>query len=244
MSATRAVFFDFAGTLFDDRELRDVHLQQLRFVAAAAGAGAEAIDDTALRAAYRTGMGVAYRTVAMQPAYLHRTLFAAAFTAMAEALGGRIDDATAQHAVDRQYRATIEAAVLRPDCLDTLGALRAAGIHVQIVSNIDDEQLRPMIERLGLSAAIDAATSSESARSCKPDPVIYQLALSKAGVEPARSLFVGDSVGHDVTGPAALGMRTAWLAPRPGADPGEARPGAVIHNLGEVLDLLAVGAGR
>jgi len=242
--STAAVFFDFAGTLFDDRELRDVHLQQLRFVAAAAGLANASGDDAALRAAYRTGMGVAYRAVAMQPAYTHRTLFAAAFTAMAEALGGHIDEPTAQAAVDRQYRVTIDAAVLRPDCLDTLGALRAEGIHVQIVSNIDDEQLAPMIDRLGLDRVIDAATSSESARSCKPDPLIYRLALSKAGAEPELSLFVGDSIGHDVSGPAALGMRTAWLAPRPGADPGDGRPDAVIHNLAEVLDLAVVGAGR
>jgi len=63
-------------------------------------------------------------------------------------------------------------------------------------------------------------------------------------VEPERALFVGDSIGHDVSGPAALGMRTAWLAPRPGADPGDGRPDAVIHNLAEVLDLVAVRAGR
>ena len=238
---TAAVFFDFAGTLFDDRDLRDVHLQQLRFVAAAAGADGS---DSALRAAYRTGMGVAYRAVATQPAYLHRTLFAAAFTAMAEALGGQIDEATAQHAVDRQYRATIDEAVLRPDCLPTVETLRKAGIHVQIVSNIDDEQLQPMLDRLGLHRVIDTATSSQAARSCKPDPVIYQLALSKAGVEPEQALFVGDSLGHDITGPAALGLRTAWLTPRGAADPGEARPDAVIHALGEVLDLVSIGASR
>jgi putative hydrolase of the HAD superfamily len=230
----KAVLFDFAGTLFSDRALRDVHLRQLRFVAAAAGA--DATDDE-LRAAYRQGMGVAYRAVATEASYSHRTLFGAAFRAMAGALGGEIDEATAQEAVDRQYRATIEEAVLRPDCLETLGALRQASIHVQIVSNIDDEQLEPMLVRLGLHEVIDAATSSEQARSCKPDPAIYRLALAKAGVAPEQALFVGDSIGHDVEGPAAMGMRTAWLAPE-GADPGGVRPDAVIHVLGDVLDLV------
>ena len=239
-----AVLFDFAGTLFDDRDLRDVQLQQLRFIADAAGVQPADIGDRGLRAAYRTGMGVAYGAVATQPAYLHRTLFAAAFTAMAEILGGQIDEATAQHAVDRQYRATIDHAVLRPDCLQTLEALRIAGLHVQIVSNIDDEQLDPMLDRLGLHRVIDAATSSQAARSCKPDPAIYHLALSKAGVEPARALFVGDSLGHDVSGPAAVGLRTAWLARREAADPGEARPDAVIHALAEVLELVSLGASR
>ena len=164
-----AVLFDFAGTLFDDRDLREVHLRQLRFVAAAAGI--EASDDD-LRAAYRQGMGIAYRSAATGPSYAHRALFGRAFVAMAAALGGVIDQATAQDAVDRQYRATIDEATLRPDCLATLDALRRASVHVQIVSNIDDEQLEPMLDRLGLRDVIDGATSSEQAGSCKPDAMI------------------------------------------------------------------------
>jgi HAD superfamily hydrolase (TIGR01509 family) len=233
----RAVFFDFAGTLFSDRDLRDVHLRQLRFVAAEAGV---APSDDELRAAYVRGMGVGYRMVATQPAYQHRALFGAAFVAMADELGGEIDEATAQEAVDRQYRATIDQAQLRPDCLATLGALRDASLHVQIVSNIDDEQLDPMLDRLGLRDVIDAATSSQQARSCKPDLEIYRIALVKAGTAPAQTWFVGDSLRHDVAGPAALGMHTAWLAPRRAADPGEVSPDAVIETLAEVLDLVGV----
>ncbi len=235
----KAVFFDFAGTLFDDRALRDAHLRQLRFVAGEAGV--EATDDE-LRAAYRRGMGVAYQTMAVHPSYSHRNLFGAAFAATAVALGGVIDDATADEAVDRQYRVTIDEAELRPDCLDSLAALRRASIHVQVVSNIDDEQLQPMLDRLGLRTALDAWTSSDEARSCKPDAAIFRLALAKAGVDADQALFVGDSLLHDIVGPAALGMQTAWLAPRPGGDPGDARPDATIHALGDVLNLVGVGA--
>ena len=237
----RAVLFDFAGTLFDDRALRDAHLRQLRFVAEAAGVEAS---DQELRDAYRRGMRVAYPTVAVATSYSHRTLFGAAFAETAVALGGSIDEATADAAVDRQYRATIDGAVLRPDCLETLTALRRASIHVQVVSNIDDEQLGPMLDRLGLVDALDAWTSSEEAGSCKPDPAIYRLALAKAGCAPGQALFVGDSIGHDVEGPAALGLRTAWLPPRAGADPGHARPDHVIHALGAVLELVGVGVTR
>lgn len=237
----KAVFFDFAGTLFDDRALRDAHLRQLRFVARAAGVD---VTDGELRAAYRQGMAEAYRNVAVQAFYFHRTLFGAAFGATAVALGGTIDQATADEAVDRQYRSTIEEAVLRPDCLETLATLRRSSIHVQIVSNIDDEQFEPMLEGLDLFRVIDAWTSSEQARSCKPDPAIYRLALTKAGVEPEHALFVGDSIRHDVEGPAELGLRTAWLAPRAGADQGRARPDAVITALADVLDLAGVGVVR
>jgi HAD superfamily hydrolase (TIGR01509 family) len=234
-----AVCFDFAGTLFSDRDLRDIHLRQLRFVAAAAGV--EAADDR-LRAAYRTGMGVAYRSVASRSPYTHRELFGAAFVATAEALDGEIDEATAQAAVTRQYRATIEHAVLRPGCRDTLLGLRRASVHVQIVSNIDDEQLEPMLDRLGLHPLVDAVTSSDAAGVCKPNPAIYRLALAKANVEPGQGLFVGDSLHHDVAGPAAIGMQTAWLAPKADADPGAVHPDTVIHALPDVLEIVRVKA--
>jgi putative hydrolase of the HAD superfamily len=235
MSAPRAVFFDFAGTLFSDRTLRDVHLAQLRFVADTIAVNAS---DAELRASYREGMGVAYRSIAPRPYYLHRELFGAAFAAMAQSLGGEFGHDQVERAVDRQYAATIESAALRPDCLDTVRELRRRGLHVQIVSNIDDEQLDGLVQRLGLAPAIDAWTSSEAAQSCKPDPGIYQYALQKAGCEPADVLFVGDSPVHDITGPAAVGMSTALLVAdaRPGAP--DASPDFVIEHLGQVVEIV------
>jgi HAD superfamily hydrolase (TIGR01509 family) len=231
-----AVCFDFAGTLFDDRDLRHVHLQQLRYVAEAAGAGA--VSDQELRAAYRQGMGASFRALGGRTSYLHRELFGGAFAAMAATLGAPIDQATVQEAVDRQYRATIDHAVLRPDARATLEALRAFGCHLQIVSNIDEEQLAPMVERFGLGALVDVAISSEAAGSCKPDRRIFELALANAGAAPARTLFVGDSPGHDVAGPAALGIRTAWLDAADKGDPGPVRPDHTIHTLSEVVPLI------
>jgi putative hydrolase of the HAD superfamily len=236
MSAPCAVFFDFAGTLFSDRALRDAHLAQLRSVGETVGVTAS---DAHLRASYRDGMGVAYRSIATRPYYLHRELFGAAFVAMASSLGGHLDDEQAMQVVDRQYAATIEGVVLRTDCLDTLAALRRRALHVQIVSNIDDEQLDGLIDRLDLTTAVDAWTSSESAGSCKPDAGIYRCALEKAGCEAGHVLFVGDTPAHDVDGPAALGMSTALLVAdaRPGAAPATSAD-FVIERLGQVVEIV------
>jgi HAD superfamily hydrolase (TIGR01509 family) len=234
--AYEAVFFDFAGTLFSDRDLRDVHLAQLHFVGSAIGVD---LPDAELRAAYRVGMGVAYRAIASAPSYLHSDLFRTAFVSMAEHLGGSLDEAASQEALQRQYAATIDGARLRPDCLGTFARLRADGLHVQIVSNIDDELVHPLADRLGVSGAVDALTSSQEAGSCKPDPAIYAYALGKAGTSADRTLFVGDSTVHDVEGPAAAGMRTAWLvADSKGGDPDPA-PDFVIERLGAVVDITA-----
>ena len=157
-------------------------------------------------------MGVAYRTWRRSRSISTATSSARPSSRWREALGGALDDDQVREAVDRQYRATIDAAELRADCLDVAAVVCAtADVHVQIVSNIDDEQL----ERTGAEAraggAIDAATSSEAARSCKPDPGIYEFALGQAGCAPAEVLFVGDSPRHDIAGPQALGMATALL---------------------------------
>ncbi len=235
----RAVLFDFAGTLWSDRALRDVHLAQLRFVADAAKVEA---DDAALRAAYRQGMGQAARRRVARRCYRHRALFASAFRAMAEALGSSIDAATANQAVDRQYRVTTERAELRADARATLAALRARGIHTQVVSNIDDEQLVPMVHRLGLDALLDAWTSSEDARSCKPDARIFRHALAKARCGAAEALFVGDTLIHDIAGAAALAMTTAWLSVD--ARPGAAREVRPDHEIAALAELLAIVAER
>lgn len=230
-----AVFFDFADTLFSSRILRDVHLRQLRFVGGTIGVTAY---DDELRASYREGLGLAYRSVASRPYYLHRELFGQAFIAMARALGGELDHEQVRDAVDRQYKATIEAAELRADCLDSLRSLREHGLHVQIVSNIDEGQLQELVRRLGLASAIDACTSSESAQSCKPDPGIYECALEKARCTAAEVLFVGDSPVHDVTGPQAMGMLTALLVADARPEAEDCSPDFVIERLGQVVEIV------
>ncbi len=233
-----AVFFDFADTLFSSRALRDAQLRQLRFVGDTIGVTAS---DDVLRVSYREGLGVAYRSVASRPYYLHRELFGLAFIAMARTFGRELDREQVEDAVDRQYEATIEGAELRADCLDTLRGLRERGLHVQIVSNIDEEQLKELVRRLGLESAIDACTSSESAQSCKPDPGIYECALDKARCTAAQVLFVGDSPAHDVAGPQVIGMMTALLVAdaRPGAE--DCSPDFVIERLGQVTEIVEQG---
>ena len=57
---------------------------------------------------------------------------------------------------------------------------------------------------------------------------------------PEQVLFVGDSTVHDIEGPAAVGMRTAWLvADGKGGELQTRAPDFVIETLGEVADITA-----
>jgi 2-haloalkanoic acid dehalogenase type II len=237
VTETKAVFFDLAGTLFDDRALRDVHLAQLQRVADLCGEGG--IEDADLRAAYRAGLGASYASVAMRPGYLHRDLFSGAYAAMATTLGGSLTPSQAEDLVDRQYRATVQHARPRPDCRTTLEALRTRGLQLQVVSNIDTDQLDDLVASFGLTDLLHRWISSEEAGSCKPHRAIFDHALAVAGCEPRAVWFVGDTPGHDVDGPAAVGMRTAWLRTRP-ADTPPPLADAVVDSLSEIPAVVAL----
>jgi len=229
-----AVLFDLAGTLFDDRALRDVHLEQLTFAADAAGVRA---DDRQLRAAYGQGMAEAFAMMGGRPHYRHHDLFAEAFRGMARALGSQLDECDVQAAVNQQGRATVEFAELRPGATLTLQRLRDLGCHLCVVSNIDQDQLDALLDSLGLRPFVDDAISSEAARSCKPDPRIYQLALDISASTADRCLFVGDTPSHDVAGPAAMGICTAWLDSRRKEQHHAVQPDHIIRTLPEVVGL-------
>lgn len=234
--AHRAVFFDLGGTLFSygsinahfDRVLEDM----------ARGRGVDAPLDE-LRRAYRVAMATTLSGWTNRAYYLHRDLFGEAHAQFLRALGvaASPDDEDVRFS---QARVLGEPAVApRPDAAETLAALRARGLHVSVVSNIDDDQLAALWGRLGLHELVDAITTSEEARSCKPDARIFELALEKAGGPPPQSvLFVGDSPWHDVAGANALGMTSVLLGEPP--PEGAPRP---HHVIGTLRELLAIASG-
>jgi putative hydrolase of the HAD superfamily len=69
--------------------------------------------------------------------------------------------------------------------------------------------VRADVERLGVAERVDAVVLSGEVGARKPDPRIFERALSELGVDATGALFVGDRLDADVAGAAALGMTTA-----------------------------------
>ena len=235
-----AAFFDFGGTLYSYQNpglsLRHV-LQQ--------AAGRLGID--ASRQELRDAYLVASRAAALEflprPYYLHRELFEDTYRRFAEALGAKPEPELLRWCCEQQRERALENFELRPDCVETIETLRGAGLHVSIVSNIDDDYLDPMVERAGLDQVLNAWTSSEEAGSCKPDPGIFRHALGKAGCSAQAVLFIGDSVEADVAGAHALGMTTVLIRDiqMPWSDAGRPQaPDHTIESLSEVLRIAQV----
>jgi putative hydrolase of the HAD superfamily len=68
-----------------------------------------------------------------------------------------------------------------------------------------------LCDEAGLSDHLDVILDSTCIGLSKPDPGIFLLALERMKVEPAETIFVGDSFERDIMPARALGMKTVWL---------------------------------
>jgi 2-haloacid dehalogenase len=116
------------------------------------------------------------------------------------------------------------------------------GIPRAVVSNADHEFLVEILRRNRLR--FDAVITSESARTYKPRPRIFEAALESLRVDPEEVVHVGDSLHADVGGASRLGMRTIWVnrtsARRGPADP---VPDAEAKDLAALPKIIAGIAG-
>ena len=234
-----AVFFDFGGTLFSYRQVGG---GTGRLIYDAVGRLGVEVEPGRIGAAYRDATRDAYIGLQERPYYLHRELFEDTWRRFARALGAEPRADWVDWLIASQREVVTLQFSLRPDCVATLAELRDAGLRIAVVSNIDDDYLQPMIARAGLADVLHHWTSSEEARSCKPDAGIYRYACAKAGCAPEQVLFVGDSPEQDVAGARALGMTTVLLreegTPPPGSGVGTtAEPHHHITSLAEVIPL-------
>jgi putative hydrolase of the HAD superfamily len=126
--------------------------------------------------------------------------------------------------------------VLFDDVRGVLGDLAAAGLSLGIVSNFE-AWLDELLAVLGVRDAFPVRVISGVEGIEKPDPRIFELAMSRAGVGPEGSVYVGDNPEFDVDPPAALGMFTVLIDRR---DRHEGHDGARITDLGELPAVLGL----
>ncbi len=212
VSGINAVLFDLGGTLFgyDQRELMRrpalVALQRL---------GIDTDSDAVVLARQQASAEVE-REYALRSSFVHRDLFRDRVARAAALVGVTATDEVLDQFDVENRQAILDHLVPRPDAVATLRGLRERGVYTAVVSNADDDYLGELLIRHGIDALLDDWTSSEEAQSCKPDARIYEYALGKSGSPAAATLFVGDSLPHDVAGAHAAGMATVLIG-EPGA---------------------------
>lgn len=79
-----------------------------------------------------------------------------------------------------------------------------------VTNNLISEQTEKL-NFLGLANYIDVMVTSEEARSPKPDPHIFLVAMHKLDVKPEETVMIGDSWMHDIMGAKSAGIKCIWL---------------------------------
>lgn len=87
----------------------------------------------------------------------------------------------------------------------------AAGLKVGILTNGEQTIQIEKLRRTGLLRADVPVFASSHLPAAKPDPRAYHAACGALGVEPGRTMMVGDSLRHDVLGARDAGLQARLL---------------------------------
>ena len=118
--------------------------------------------------------------------------------------------------------------------------LRSADVPVGVVTNGPTEMQWAKVRNTGVADLVEAVVVSEEFGVNKPDPAIFEHALSLIGASPSETLFVGDNPEADIGGASGVGMRTAWMSHGRSWKIAPYRPTHVIEHVWDVRPLLGI----
>ncbi|MFB6110826.1 MAG: HAD family hydrolase [Halodesulfurarchaeum sp.] len=119
------------------------------------------------------------------------------------------------------------------ESVETVRALAETDLHVGVISDVDTEEGRRILRTFDLYDSFDSFTTSEEVDKTKPHPAMFEAALEKAGVDPRRSLMIGDRYRNDMEGAKDVGLATVGY----GTEDGDAVDYR-IENLSALLDIV------
>jgi putative hydrolase of the HAD superfamily len=97
-------------------------------------------------------------------------------------------------------------------------------------------------ESSGLAPLFGAMADSQRVGAEKPDPAIFQAALTELQAKPETTVMVGDSLRRDYEGARRSGMRFIWIAPEDvqALERDGAGDRSVLASVTELPDLLGI----
>jgi len=134
---------------------------------------------------------------------------------------------------------------LRPEAPAVLEALYEKGFRLAIISNVISRGLVPLkLAEYGIAHYFDPVVTSSNFGWRKPDERIFHEATRLMKLPPAVCAYVGDTVSRDVIGARRAGYGLAiqiksFLTAQVDAGIDDVQPDAVIHDLTEVVELVA-----
>ena len=159
------------------------------------------------------------------------------------AAGLPTDDQTLRRAEAMFFEPEVRISRLYPGALETLEALRAAGLRLGMISNATSHDLIVGITaKHKIDAYFSPLVSSAGFGRVKPHPSIFAHVLDAWGLPAGSVVMIGDTLGADILGARQAGMRSVLvdIEPTP-ANPefaGTVTPGARVTSLAEIPPLI------
>jgi HAD superfamily hydrolase (TIGR01509 family) len=124
-----------------------------------------------------------------------------------------LPDTAVAETIDGLMREALVEATPMPGVIEAVGALRARGLRVGIVSSaVHHSFLEWTLAQFGIGDAFTTVITSASSGFYKSRPEIYHAALRGLGTDASETIHVGDSYRFDVLGARRAGMRAIWYA--------------------------------
>jgi putative hydrolase of the HAD superfamily len=201
----RAVLFDWGDTLFHfayDEELLEAGWE----------AGLSTLDRDGLPGPDETAARFReqYLPLLFVPGSVDEVEYPGMIRELLEGFGVEVDDGALDRFLAAEHAAWEPARQMGAQTHALLDSLRDRGLATGLVSNAFDPGwlLHEDLARMGLAERLDAAVFSSEIGKRKPHPAIFEAVLSRLGVAPEETLFVGDRRYEDVRGAKELGMTT------------------------------------
>ena len=202
LQGKRLVVFDVDGTLYDQSRLR--RAMAIRLLSHLAVTGRL----STLRALK------AYRRMREATADAERADFEEASIAAAAAAGGRDEAATRRLVADWMLDRPLPllARCRYPGVADLFAALRARGCRIGVLS---DYPAAGKLAAMGLSADLVAVAGEAGVPCQKPDPAGLVRLMTKADIDPAETVLIGDRDDRDGEAGRRAGVDVLIRSDRP-----------------------------
>jgi HAD superfamily hydrolase (TIGR01509 family) len=100
----------------------------------------------------------------------------------------------AAEARSRRYRELIGDARPFPGARALMSKAHERGLVTALATSSPADELDQLLEILDVSDVLDAKTTADDIEASKPNPEVFVTAMDMAGLDPGRTLAVGDSV--------------------------------------------------
>jgi FMN phosphatase YigB (HAD superfamily) len=244
----KLVLFDLAGTLCSLSGLKEPFNSFLVDLAESLNVK---VDTKTAAKYYSSSLAKSFATIGKNSYYLHSDLFGIAISEYLINCGVKdFTEGDINSALKTQRDLTVNNVKIRSGVYSTFETLKKNGIHCGIVSNIDEDYIHPMLEKLNLKDIPDFVLSSEKAKSCKPDSRIFLKAIDYITkgesqypkILPENTLFIGDTPYADINGAKSVSMVSVLL--KTNSDKSlqfqnsNWEPDYVVNSIPQILDIL------